>query len=404
MSTLDALRDVAEDFGTPCYVYDWNAIRERVNAVKSAFGPAWSLSYAVKANPNHGILGRFIAEVQFLDVSSLGEVKRALRVGWPADRLSMTGPAKTERVLRNAVDIGVGTMVLESEAEARRLQTILAASGRKCRALLRVAPAKVPAAYGMAMAGKPTAFGVEEAQAAQVLGNVLNMRNIELLGFHAMSGSQCLQVDAVAENIENCMLCFNRLASSVGFSPSRFVVGPGLGIPYHDGDLELDLSLLKTRLTCGAGSLTGSAGAEAVLEIGRYLVGPCGWYVVRVVEIKRSCGVEIAICDGGMNHHQAACGLLGNVLHRAYPIFAPGKPVGSEARPYMICGPLCTSLDTMARRVMLPPLQAGDLLAVGSSGAYGLTASPTLFLSRDPSREVLVVDGEPFDVSEPFCD
>lgn len=133
------------------------------------------------------------------------------------------------------------------------------------------------------------------------------------------------------------------------------------------------------------------AGARVVLEPGRYLAGPAGVYVARVLAVKHSRGQRFVITDGGMHHHLAASGNLGQIVKRDFPVVAVSDLDG--ATPCTVSGPLCTPLDVLARAAPLPELAEGDLVAVLQSGAYGLTASPTGFLSHPMPAEVLVEGG-----------
>jgi diaminopimelate decarboxylase len=138
------------------------------------------------------------------------------------------------------------------------------------------------------------------------------------------------------------------------------------------------------------------ASAQLALETGRYLVGEAGFYLTRVLRIKHSRGTDICICDGGMNHHLGAAGHLGSVLQRNYRMFKlMGNNTGDAQQPYNLVGPLCTTIDTLARQVSLPRLEPGDVIVIRSSGAYGLTASPIHFIGHAPPKEIIVetVDG-----------
>ena len=136
-----------------------------------------------------------------------------------------------------------------------------------------------------------------------------------------------------------------------------------------------------------------TADSKLYLETGRYLVGEAGLYVARVTRLKRSRGAEVAILDGGMNHHLGAAGHLGSVIHRNYRIFRVGPSDSRAARVYELVGPLCTSIDTLGHGVELPELAEGDLVGVHCSGAYGATASPVNFISHAPAREVVAEGG-----------
>jgi diaminopimelate decarboxylase len=140
------------------------------------------------------------------------------------------------------------------------------------------------------------------------------------------------------------------------------------------------------------------AGARCLLELGRALVGEAGFYLTRVIRTKRSRSKLIGICDGGLNHHLAACGHFGSVIHRNFRIGRLDKTEfrGQPAAPdrFDLFGPLCTTIDQLARDVELPELNVGDVIVVGSSGAYGLTASPINFISHDPPAELLALGRE----------
>jgi diaminopimelate decarboxylase len=151
--------------------------------------------------------------------------------------------------------------------------------------------------------------------------------------------------------------------------------------------------------------------AQLVLELGRYLVAPAGRYVTRVVDRKVSRGEVFLVCDGGMNHHLAASGNLGQVLRRNFPVqvvkapvgagLLSSPPLGSVTEVVTICGPLCTPLDVLAQRVELPVAAEGDFIVIGMSGAYGATASPRGFLSHRGPVELLVAGTMPLDSAPP---
>jgi diaminopimelate decarboxylase len=180
----DVLRGVARDFGTPAYVYFVDQIRARVADVRAAFGNRFQLSFAVKCNPNHGLLRRLRGVVDLLDVSSGGEVRRALVAGWEATRVSFTGPGKTAAELRTALEAGVGEIVVESLDEAELLHRLAAAAGRRARVLLRIAPARVPRGFGLNMSGKPSQFGIDEEDLDAAVRVVTGLPQLELAGFH----------------------------------------------------------------------------------------------------------------------------------------------------------------------------------------------------------------------------
>jgi len=406
-ATRTMLARIARDHGTPCYVYFVDEVRERIDRLGDVFGGRFSVSYAVKANPNSGLLARLAEKVVTFDVSSIGEAERCLRIGVPAGRLTFSGPAKRERELERAVEIGVGELVCESEWELATLGRLAARASTRMGCLVRINPARTPREFGVTMSGKPSQFGIDEENVAEVLRR-WEWPHLDFTGFHIYAGTNSLSAGAVAENFDIFVQLFERFAEECPLAPRTLVFGSGFGIPYTPVDeplaLEKVAALVNPRLDRMRLAHPLLAGSACVLELGRWLVGPAGYLLTSVIGEKRSRGAEMRLCDAGFNNHLAAYGMLGTVIRRNWPIW---KVSGTGAEPtaeYEIVGPLCTSIDVLATRIRLPELHRGDVIAIGSSGAYGLTASPTRFISHPVPREYLVVgcgdDAEVVDVTE----
>ena len=393
------LRTVAREFGTPCYVYFLDQVRERVAAVRAAFGNRFHLSYAVKSNPNPGLLRRLRGVVDSVDVSSGGEVLRALECGWEAGTLGFTGPGKTADELRTAVACGIGEVIVESVDEAELLNCIAGQAQQRQRILIRIAASRVPRGFGVNMSGKPTQFGIDEEDIDPAVRVIQRLPQLELCGFHSYSGTQCLKAEAIVENYEIFIDLFQRVCQTHGVQPQRLIFGAGIGVPYHETDTPVELAAIAAKTNPALDALkrvARFATTQLVLESGRYLVGEAGVFVTRVTRMKQSRGTTLAICDGGMNHHLAAAGHLGTVVQRNYQMFkVTDEPEQGPEAAYNIVGPLCTTIDTLGRQVQLRGLAAGDLIGIKCSGAYGLTASPIHFISHAPPKEILVetVDG-----------
>ncbi len=390
----DILSQVARDHGTPCYVYLMDQVRERVALVRAAFGNRFHVSYAVKANPNPGLLRRLRGVVDGLDVSSAGEVSRAIAAGWEPAELGFTGPGKTRDELQAAVDHGLGQVIVESLDEAELLAGIAERAQRRQRVLVRVTPTKVPRGFGLNMSGKPTQFGIDEEDLDVALRQITRLPHLEVGGLHIYSGTQCLNAAAIAENLQIFIEIFRRVCHAHDLTPQLLVFGSGIGIPYYEGDAPVDLAAVTDAVNPSLDALKAEprfAATVLALETGRYLVGEAGYYLTSVIRTKRSRGTDIAICDGGMNHHLAATGHFGSIVRRNYRMFkVTGDDHGAGERAYDLVGPLCTTIDTLARQVAVGRLEAGDVIAVRGSGAYGLTASPVYFISHGPPREILV--------------
>lgn len=388
------LAEIAQQFGTPTFVYFMDDVRERVTALRNAFEGLFQISYAMKCNPHPGVLTRMRAWVDTLDVSSRGELQRGLAVGFPAEKISFTGPAKQAICLEQAVEARIGEVVLESLREARLLSEIAQRRGVVQPALVRIAPRQVPKGFGVNMAGRPCQFGVDEEDLDGVLEEIRGLPGVELAGFHIYSGTQCLKASAIAENYAIFIDLFRAAAAKHDLTPRKLIFGSGLGIRYHEGDEPVDLAHVAHETVPRLRALKAERrfrDAALLLETGRYLIGEAGVYLTRVVNRKRSRGSEIATFDGGMHHHLGACGHLGMVIHRPYRMFKlPSAQGDKPEQPYDLYGPLCTTIDVLGRGVRLPGLDVGDVLAIGSSGAYGASASPGGFISHPPAHEVLV--------------
>lgn len=401
--TLDvALAAAAERFGTPAYVYLTDRIEDRLTDLRARLGRWFAISYAMKCNPNPALLKWMVDRADLIDVSSGGEAAAAVAAGWDAGRVSFTGPGKREAELAAAIDAGVGHLVIESLREARLADRLALTRGVRQQVLVRIAPDRVPRGFGDQMAGRPCPFGIDIETAPEHLAAILALPGLDVAGLHVYSGTQCLKPEAICENWRIFMEVFCRLADSHDMTPRQLVFGAGLGIPYHAGDTPIDLEAVAE----GVGpdldafrSLPRMRDAQLVLELGRYLVGEAGFFVTRVVSIKESRGTRIAICDGGLNAHNAAAGGFGMVLRRNYVMHRVGGENDGPDEAVDLTGPLCTSIDRLGSGVVLPRLEEGDLVAIHCSGAYGPTASPTRFISHPQPREVLVSGASLADVT-----
>ncbi|MTH79818.1 type III PLP-dependent enzyme [Paracoccus aestuariivivens] len=400
-----ALTEAATRFGTPSYVYFTDVIEARLAALRAAFAPWFAVSFAVKSNPNPALLGWMRDRLDYLDISSGGEFALSQQAGWEHARISFTGPAKREDELRPAIAAGLGELVIESLREARLANEIAAELGCVQPVLIRIAPDRVPKGFGDQMAGRPSPFGIDVEDAGDALPRIAAMPNLRIIGLHIYSGTQCLKPQAISENWRIFIATFGAICDDLDLSPEKLVFGSGLGIPYHPGETPLDLAEITDEIgpeLDAFRAIPRFAKTRFVLELGRYLVAPAGYFVTRVVSVKQSRGTRIAICDGGLNANLAASGNFGMVIRRNYVMHrvAIVDAVDPPHEKHDISGPLCTSIDKLGSGVSLPQLEEGDLLAVHAAGAYGPTASPIHFISHPLPVEVLVTGGQLQDISQ----
>jgi diaminopimelate decarboxylase len=327
--------------------------------------------------------------VDGLDVASAGELRIALASGMNVGAISFAGPGKTDTELAEAVAAGI-VVNLESEREMERIAALGNGAGKHPRVAVRVNPDFELKSSGMKMSGGPKQFGVDAERVPEMLARIGQL-GLDFQGFHIFSGSQNLRADAIKEAQEKTIELALKLAQHVP-SPVRLLnIGGGFGIPYFPGERPLDIAAVGTSLTGMLEVMERRLPqARVVIELGRYLVGEAGIYVCRVIDRKISRGRVFLVTDGGLHHHLAASGNFGQVIRKNYPVAVGNRVLGGERETVSVVGPLCTPLDLLADGMEIAKADIGDLIVIFQSGAYGLTASPTAFLSRPAPAEVLV--------------
>ena len=374
---------------TPFYAYERRLLDERVARLRATLPAGIELHYAVKANPMPAVVQHLANRVDGLDVASLGELKVALDSGMDPAEISFAGPGKRPPELAAALAAGI-TVNLESAGELEILARLGREQGRRPRVAVRVNPDFELKASGMKMAGGPKPFGVDAEQVPALLQRIGEL-GLDFQGFHIFTGAQNLRAEAIVEAHDRIFELALRLASAAPGPLHLLNIGGGFGIPYFPGDTPLDLAPIAANLDRWLPLVHERLpGVRVVLELGRYLVGEAGIYVAEVVDRKISRGQTFLITNGGLHHHLAASGNFGQVIRKNYPVVVGNRVNGMERETVTVVGPLCTPLDLLAERMELAKADVGDLIVVFQSGAYGLSASPSAFLSHPPCLEVLV--------------
>jgi diaminopimelate decarboxylase len=383
--------------GSPLYVYDGDVIVRRFKDLERAVAGFASVYYSIKANPNPAVAAVLVEAGAGLEIASGAELLLALKAGAKPERILFAGPGKGHQELELALSRGIGEIHLESFQEIETVAEIGERLSRAVNVAIRINPGTAAQGGAMRMGGKPTAFGFDEDMIDEVLEKILSRPNLHLSGIHLFAGTQILDADVLLSQWSYGLGLAAAVGRKCGRPLQRVDLGGGLGIPYHEGDASLDLG----RVAAGSARLDRErradpllAGAEILIEPGRYLTGPAGVYLMSVRATKTSRGHRFVIADGGMHQHLAASGNLGQVIKRDYPIVAATRLNATERHPATLVGPLCTPLDTLGRQTPLPDVGCGDIIAVLQSGAYGLTASPVGFLSHPMAAEVLVLGGQ----------
>jgi diaminopimelate decarboxylase len=381
----DAEALVSEAGGTPLFVYDTRRVADQISRFRTAF-PGVALHYAVKANPYAPLLEAMANMVDGFDTASAGELGKVAHLGLP---ISFAGPGKRDQELETAIRAGV-TVNLESEGEAERALEICARERLTAKLAVRVNPPFGLKGSGQKMGGLPSQFGVDHDRVPALIRRIVDA-GADWRGLHIFAGSQALQADALMELQRDTVALAASIADEAGHSPAEVNLGGGFGIPYFAKDQPLDIEAVGESLAKTLAERPKILGnTQFAIELGRWLVGEAGVYITRIVDRKESRGRTFLVTDGGLQHQLAASGNFGQLLRRNYPVAIAGRFSATAEEEVTVTGCLCTPLDLLADEVMLPRAEVGDLVAIFCAGAYGLTASPTAFLSQPMAREMLV--------------
>jgi diaminopimelate decarboxylase len=387
-----APESLAQVFGTPFYLYDLDLIGRRVKALRSILPPGFRVAFAVKANPALAVVAHLGRSGIGADVASAGELALVLRAGFDPANVAMTGPGKRDDELAAAVAAGIGAITVESIGELRRLESIAAQAGRRQAVLLRLAVSEDARLETVRLIGGVEGkFGMPLSTLSEAAAIAARSPNLDLLGLHAFGASNLREADQLVAHVAQLVDVARDVTREVGVTLRLVDAGGGLGIPYADDEEPLDLVLLQRRLQSLRArwdEIPELGDMQVLLEPGRFLVGPAGVYVARVVDVKGPDSAPVAILDGGINH--ALRPALIRSEHRLAVLAADSI---RALVPVTVAGPLCTGIDVFATGTCLPRPRVGDLVAVLDMGAYGFTESMPWFLSHPGPAEVAVKGG-----------
>ena len=374
---------------TPFFAYDRQLLRDRVALLRRHIPAEIHLHYAMKANPMPAVVQFMAGLLDGLDVASGNELRVALDSGMNPELISFAGPGKSERELTSAIAAGI-TINLESPREMETAANLGAILGIRPRVAVRVNPDYELKSSGMKMGGGPKQFGVDAETVPDLLKRMKSLP-LDFQGFHIYSGSQNIRAESIQEAQEKTLELAYRLADHAPTPVRLLNIGGGFGIPYFPGDAPLDIAAVGNNLRrLIPETKRRLPHAQLVIELGRYLVGEAGIYVCKIVDRKISRGHVFLVTDGGLHHQLAASGNFGQVIRKNYPVAIGNRMGETTTETASVVGPLCTPLDLLGDKMELPRAEIGDLVVVFQSGAYGLTASPTAFLSHPEPLEVLV--------------
>ncbi len=375
------LTRIAEQFGTPCYIYSRAALTDAYEALDQALaGLPHLICYAIKANSTLAILNLFARLGSGFDIVSGGELQRVLAAGGDPGKIVFSGVGKTEHEMKQALRARIACFNVESESELYRLNAVSGAMEMRAPISLRVNPDVDPKTHPYISTGlKDNKFGVAFQDARRLYKLAVTLPHVRAVGIDCHIGSQITDLSPFREAFAKVLSLVDELAGD-GVVLEHLDLGGGLGIRYRD---EIPLALADYARTIY--QAVGSRTLKIILEPGRSLVGNAGILLTRVEYLKPGGTRNFAIVDAAMND------LLRPALYEAWHDVQPVRVRDSAKQAWEIVGPVCESADFLAQGRDLA-IEEGDLLAVMSAGAYGMSMSSN-YNSRPRSPEVMV-DGE----------
>jgi diaminopimelate decarboxylase len=374
-------KELAQTYGTPLYVYDFDAMRAQFESLKEAFrGRKSILAYAVKANSNLSVVKHFASLGSGADCVSIGEVRRALMAGVPKYRVIFSGVGKRDDEIREAIESDILYINLESEAELERVEMIAQELNTKARISIRVNPNIDPKTHPYISTGlHDNKFGVEITAAKRMYIRAKNSPYLDSVGIHFHIGSQLTELEPIYEAAV-IVADLLRSLSAINIELKFFDIGGGLGVRYKEETTIEPYAYAQAVLAALKG-----IDVTVICEPGRFLTANAGYFLTKVLYEKQNGQKRFVVVDGAMNDLIRPS--LYNAYHRIESLGNEG-----EASAVDVVGPVCESGDFLAKNYPLPPLEHNDLLVVHSAGAYGFGMGSN-YNTRGRSAEVALENG-----------
>jgi len=376
-----ALADIAREFSTPCYVYSKDALTQAFTNFSAGFADCSHLvCFAVKANPNLAILNLFARLGAGFDIVSGGELARVLAAGGDPKKVVFSGVGKTEAEMQAALNAGIFCFNVESASELKRLNHVALSMGKVAPVSLRVNPNVDAKTHPYISTGlKNNKFGVAYEEALGIYEQAASMPGIAIHGVDCHIGSQITELSPFLDAFDRVLALVDALAAR-GIAVQHIDAGGGIGIAYQ-GETPPEFSVYAAAMR----AKIAGRDIKLVFEPGRALVGNAGVLLTKVEYLKHTEAKNFAIVDAAMND------LMRPALYDAYHDIQAVSPREGEATNYEIVGPVCETGDFLGHDRRLN-LQEGDVLAIMSAGAYGMSMASN-YNTRGRAAEVMV-DGD----------
>jgi len=376
------LSKIAQEVGTPVYVYSTATFTRHYNVFAESFNDVEALiAYSVKANSNIAVLATLAKIGAGADVVSGGELKRALVAGIPANKIVFSGVGKTREEMREALEAKIRVFNVESLAELYVLNDVALSMNVTAPVAFRVNPDVTAGGHAKISTGKKeNKFGIAWSRAEETYAEAARLEGIEIVGVDVHIGSQIAELAPFEKAIVKVGGLIKRLRAA-GHTISSFDIGGGLGIPYGNNEVvppsPSEYAALVKRLTT-------DLDVQMIFEPGRMIAGNSGVLVSEVLYVKRGEDRDFLIIDAAMND------LIRPALYDAYHDMEPVKQADyDKMETYDVVGPICESGDTFTKGREMPALESGDLIVLHSAGAYG-AAQSSQYNTRPLVPEVLV--------------
>jgi diaminopimelate decarboxylase len=391
---------IAAEVGTPVYVYSKATLLRHYRQIAEAFSPIGAtVCYSIKSCGNINLC-RILAEQGCgFDVTSGGELFRALQAGGDPKKIIYAGVGKTDQEIIDAINVGIAAFNLESEAEIENIDRVAGLIGKKAIGAIRINPDVDPHTHAKTTTGKKeTKFGVDIERAERVFEQYRNLKNLQIAGVHIHIGSPVYEIEPYIEAVKKMTALIDRLTAR-GHKIEWFDLGGGFAVNYERPDQAFPVTEHAKALI----PLLAGKPYHIALEPGRYIAGNAGILLTQVLYRKMGGEKKFVIVDAGMND------LIRPTLYESYHHIWPVKPDAANLRTDRVksfdpvngevvdvVGPICESGDYLAKNRPLPTTKRGDLLAVFTAGAYGFAMSSN-YNNRPRAPEVLV-DGESYKI------
>ena len=376
-----AVADIAQNHGTPCYIYSRATLERHYKAYEQALsGLPNMICFAVKANSNLAVLNVLARLGAGFDIVSGGELSRVIKAGGDPAKVIFSGLGKTVEEIQQALKIGIHCFNVESEAELSRINEVALELGKTAAISVRVNPDVDAGTHPYISTGlKENKFGISSERALDVYRTAATLEGIKVTGIDCHIGSQLTSVEPFLDAIDRLLAMVDQL-NKEGISLSHFDMGGGLGVTYADENPPLPADLIAA-----VKGRFADRGLTLMLEPGRSIAANAGIFVTRVEYLKHTEHKNFAIVDGAMND------LLRPALYSAWQEIIPVHRRSGQTLNYDVVRPVCESADFLGKdRELL--VEANDLLAVRSAGAYGFVMSSN-YNSRPRVAEIMV-DGK----------